>query len=434
MFRNLPVVGTSITRLGQILCIVLLAPLISSCTRYEVEDHSFQFNQAIGSLGNRLLLLNAVRAAKGYPMQFSKLQAYTGQGRADGSLQVDIPFLLDVVGTGALAPTRLIGTAKPNASARTGVQALQLVDLNIAEAQKALRTQATGRDLEYYLLQGWPTRLVMTVMVEGVKIPETFFHRIAQTYEDECRARPDNPRCALRDKVRSCIGSKGVASDGVSYVTIANDVRSRCSFMRFQWFLDALSASGGTFHLARKKTKDKSDGKKQNAIYRSDKFAIDVNVKLPEKDAPDTPASESLELFFQDAALEKFYRDLRRMKDLRGNSVEVLEFLFRSPERMVRFLGDIIAVQELANEPWEITIRHGDYNVELFKVNRGLTVNAAVAVVEPEGERFFIPIPDHGSPTKHLSLQTLTFVMDFLNSAVSGKSLPPPNTLLISGG
>jgi hypothetical protein len=62
--------------------LVLVALIMPSCTRVEIEDHSLQFNQAAGSLGNRVMLLNIVRAAKGYPLQFSKLTGYTGHGHA----------------------------------------------------------------------------------------------------------------------------------------------------------------------------------------------------------------------------------------------------------------------------------------------------------------------------------------------------------------
>jgi hypothetical protein len=47
-----------------------------ACVKFEVDDHSYQFNEATGSLGLRLRLLNAVRASKDYPLQFSKIQGY----------------------------------------------------------------------------------------------------------------------------------------------------------------------------------------------------------------------------------------------------------------------------------------------------------------------------------------------------------------------
>jgi hypothetical protein len=103
---------------------------------------------------------------------------------------------------------------------------------------------------------------------------------------------------------------------------------------------------------------------------------------------------------------------------------------------MVRFLGDLIAVQEFQRDAERIKLRTESGAVELFVAKRGqpLPGTAAVSIVDPEGESFYVPIPDHGSATKHMSLQTLTLVMDFLNSAVSGKALPQPTTLVVTGG
>lgn len=444
----------------QMLILVVLVPLLISCTSYEVEDHSLQFNEAVGSLGNRLLLLNAVRAAKGYPMQFSKLQTYTGQGRADGGVSLDLPFVANTVGQGILPPARLIGSAKPSINLRTGMQSLQLVDLNTAEAQRALRTQATAKDLEYYMLQGWPPRLVITIVIEGVRVPEKFVTALGEHYARHCRAKQDDPECWLYRERQACrdAGSgrpKGVSQDkrrDISYISFENDARSPCSFLMFQWFLDALVLGGGTFDIPAKKTLKKGDGKKDNAkkkdqekkqeaIYRSDRFAIDVNVKLPEKEAADTTPtgstlSGSVDLFFQKQYFEDLYQELKNTKDSDGNSIDVLEIVFRSPERMVRFLGDVIAAQQLARERNEIRIRVGEHVVPLFRVEHGrrVTGREAISVTGPEGERFFIPVPDYGSPTTHMSLHALALVTDFLNSAVSGKSLPPPSTLIITGG
>src|SRR5262245_15913549 len=80
------------------LWLALAAALLAACTRVEIEDHSLQFNQATGSLGNRVMLLNVVRAAKGYPVQFSKVTSYSGSSRLDGGLSLNIPFLTDVIG------------------------------------------------------------------------------------------------------------------------------------------------------------------------------------------------------------------------------------------------------------------------------------------------------------------------------------------------
>jgi hypothetical protein len=425
---------------------ILLLLGLPSCTSYEVEDHSLQFNQAVGSLGNRLLLLNAVRAAKGYPMQFSKLQTYTGQGRADGGVIVDVPFLVDTVGHGTLAPTRLMGGTKSSMNARTGVNALQLVDLNTAEAQKALRTQATKAQFEYYLAQAWPFRLVVTVMIEGIAVSERLLRPLEEYYVAYCAANPSHVLCNwLRGELEKCGASTSkptrkmepVGRYGETYFSFGNDPRTYCEFVAFQWFIDAMAMAGGSFEIAKYQTKKKSEQKKKTTVVKGDRFAIDVNVKLPDKDdSSETAPGDPLDLFFDNERFEGLYQRIHKLKDRKGMKLQPIEVNLRSPERMVRFLGDIISVQELAHDRQTIKILHNQRIVELLRVKRGprMLANVAVAVTDAEGEEVYIPVPDHGSPTAHLSLQTMALVMDFLNSAVSGKALPQPTTVFVTGG
>jgi hypothetical protein len=427
---------------------ILLLFGLPSCTSYEVEDHSLQFNQAVGSLGNRLLLLNAVRAAKGYPMQFSKLQTYTGQGRADGGTTVDVPFLIDTIGHGTLSPARLIGTARPNTTLRTGVQSLVLADLNTQEAQTALRKQATVKEFEYYLLQRWPPILVVTVMIEAVEVRYELVSALLQNYLKRCEKEPNHLVCIRpSDANKSCgdadasIPKMRHSRFGASYILFENNPRKLCDFVWFHWFIDALQAGGGHLEVPskRKAVAESKDAKKQGAIYRSSKFAIDVNVKLPEKEDKDQKDKDEgdVDLYFDDKNLDALYEHLLRDTANKKTRRKVIEYVFRSPERMVRFLGDVILVQELEREPRNIKVRSTEGKpVDLFLAKKGanLSGRVAVSIIDPEGETFYVPIPDHGSPTTHVSLPTLTLVMDFLNSAVSGKALPQPTTLVVTGG
>jgi hypothetical protein len=110
---------------------------------------------------------------------------------------------------------------------------------------------------------------------------------------------------------------------------------------------------------------------------------------------------------------------------------------WRSPERMVRYLGEVLAAQEFGpgKRPVQVLNEDGEL-VDLFRVQKGRNSmgRVAIAVDDPEGETFSIPRPDYDSSKGHLSLQALALVMESFNLAVSGKELPPPATLLLSGG
>jgi hypothetical protein len=115
-----------------------------------------------------------------------------------------------------------------------------------------------------------------------------------------------------------------------------------------------------------------------------------------------------------------------------------INIVWRSPERMVRYLGEVLAVQTYgAPGKWPVQILNDDGElVDLFVVQRGrnLLDRAAVSIDDPEGERFSIPRPEYESAKTHLSLQALALVMEAFNLAVSGKDLPQPATLLLPAG
>ncbi len=57
-----------------------------------------------------------------------------------------------------------------------------------------------------------------------------------------------------------------------------------------------------------------------------------------------------------------------------------------------------------------------------------------MSVEGPEGESFYVPIPDRASNSAHLSLQAIALVIEAVNLAISGKELPRTPTLFLSGG
>ena len=106
--------------------------LLTGCVSHQLDDHSFQFNEATGSASMRLLLLNAVRASKDYPLQFSKLSSYKGKGAMNhASLGASLPIKLPIE-----------GTLTPKVELNDGISTFDLVDLNTEEAQEALEEAA----------------------------------------------------------------------------------------------------------------------------------------------------------------------------------------------------------------------------------------------------------------------------------------------------
>jgi hypothetical protein len=467
--------------------------LLAGCTRVEIEDHSLQFNQATGSLANRLMLLNVVRASKGYPVQFSKVANYSGQSRIDGGLNLNIPFIGGVVGS---PNTAFPGSVGPNATVKSGVSQLQLADLSTAEFQRTLRRKVTANDFAYYRSQGWPAALVHTLLIEEILLEPGLRDALAAAAEKTCdpdpkigsarrRKEKENQQICrwLRQTIKDCAGKAvdpRASPEGDIVYAFQNDPHPdrRCHYNSFQWFFAAIrvlpavslefdpkvsddectSTKALLKDLAKRakgRSKDDRDaGKGSSETVKDGKVTVDVNVKIGEKADKDEDASDksrnggSIGL-----NLPKGIRSLREVtvheapyiERLRQASLCLLKegktpiiINWRSPERMVRYLGEVLAAQDFGSPPRKMVQILNDRGelVDLLRVERGSDAHgraAAVSVEGPEGESFHIPIPDRAKQP-HLSLQALALVMESVNLAISGKELPRAPTLFLSGG
>jgi hypothetical protein len=475
---------------ARLIGLLAAALLLASCNGFQVEDHSLQFNQATGSVGNRIMLLNAVRAAKGYPLQFSKVTSYSGQGTVDGGLSVDLPFILNTFGTASGA--RILGTARPSSSFKTGVSQLQLADLNTAEIQKALRTQVRAKDFAYYRSQGWQKALVNTILIEELQLEPDLVRDLGEASDAVCHKNTGSassserhrPVCnwLRREEVKDCLRRPDAyqlraTPYGETVRVYSNNPRKFCQHIAFQWFFASIRVLEGvsldinpepnvdecvtTWKAPKdagipKKDKDAKRGKgKANEISdtaKDGKMSVDiaVNLKVAEKGDKDKEDEDKdrdsfialnipkLREFLNTTEFPKFDRLRNTHLCLLKMGKKPLEIGWRSPERMVRYLGEVVAVHTLGdgdkNWPVQILNEKGEL-ADLFRVERGRNPfggpAVAVAVEGPGGEYFYIPPPEHGT---HLSLQALALVMESFNQAVSGKALPQPSTLFLSGG
>lgn len=470
--------------------LVLAASLLTACTRVEIEDHSLQFNQAAGSLGNRMMLLNVVRAAKGYPVQFSKVTSYAGSSRLDGGVGLTIPFPIDVFGK----PTTLLsGSTTPSASFKTGVSQLQLADLSTAEFQRTLRKQVTANDYVYYRSQGWPKALVNTLLIEEVLVEPSLLKSLSAAAEvicrrdvleklsdhnkreRECQWLLSHKRCLLDHKHLD----ERASPEGDVVRVFANSPREQCKHDNFQWLFtsirvlrkvtldinpkvdtDECRTEKARLNDLASSTKDgkgksKDSGKGTSETVKEGKVSVEVNVKVAEKADKDDDASDkskdsgAIALNIPRVPSPRFgfepSREISALAELRNKNLCILKegkvpiiIVWRSPERMVRYLGEVLAVQAFGSGARKIEILNDEGRpVELLRVESGrdlLGRSAAVSVEGPERENFYIPIPDREPMRAHLSLQTLALVMEAVNLAISGKDLPRAPAIFLPGG
>jgi hypothetical protein len=426
--------------------------VLTGCVSYQVDDHSFQFNEATGSLSLRMLLLNAVRASKDYPLQFSKIQSYQGTGTTSASVSATLPLK-------ALPPLPGSGTATPRVDWKDGISQLTLVDLNTEEAQQALKKTLPLRAYKYYDAYGGNRSYVTPIMlmVEHVSMPRKLYKLIGSYVDHRCAqylsggVSQKTPRydhnlfacAALRRLQSQCNFERTLlAHPDETIAFLQNHVSSECQHLAFVGATLYLAVIGGTVGPVQKTDKGggrggprpppgkKAPGNNTINIYTSDKAGEDK--ADPEKDKEDVILPFYDEAFAAACLAQKLCRRRPEVGVLAMN----VEIQLRSPERMVRFLGELISAQSYGPQRFQPIavdpIRLQEYKLLTVKLGTPPPGGAAVSVAGPDGETVYVPRHNDDARKTDLSLEVLAIVSDVLNGAVSKKAFPPVTTLTVT--
>jgi hypothetical protein len=454
------------TRKAFLAAVAACVVAFGGCVNFQVDEHSYQFNEATGSLSLRLLLLNAVRASKDYPLQFTKITQYQGEGTSSASLSVSLP--LATPGTGSISPKMDV---------KDGISQLDLVDLNTAEAQEALKSTVPLNAFSYFYTHSGSRSLVVPwmVMVEHVAMLPDLHELITRHVDNRCRAYlgngghlpEDEPRrigsaCqALDDIKRECpdLFSTAFVNAGGG-LFFRNVLTSECQSRAFIAVRLQFAVIRASFERAPKAAKDDkpengkeggkgkesgrgaasgrdrpSDAKRGpgNTFYI---YAVDPKAEKSERD------KEDIILRIYDKSFTKLCESKEGM-ELCVRKPEGFAMLkkgtfgmqLRSPERMVRYLGELISAQSYGPRrfvPKAFDAERGEWYT-LLTVKRGNPPlgESAVSVTSPDGEAFYIPRRNYDLPKTDLSLETLSVVTEVLNAAVSKKAFPPVTSLTV---
>jgi hypothetical protein len=369
-----------------------------------------------------------------------------------------------------------------------------LTDLNTAEFQAALRTQVKADDFAYYRSQGWLSSLVNTILIEEVHLEAELVNTLAEASTQACaEGGSANAKggtlgaiCAWQRKVHTCLRSPDVAEkrasrEGELVYVYRNDPSRRCRHVAFQAFFTQIRVLEGVSldvdppmdpdgcewqpapakiekskdTKVKEKPQSEADDKQIKQSVKDGNVSVDigVNLKVSEKKSDKNEKSDedvkkpmglNIPKGLSSFLKLKNFKEAHALDRLRNTQVCLLKvgkkpisIVWRSPERMVRYLGEVLAAHTLGvgdNKGSVQILNENGELVDLFRVEMGRSNNAAVVVEGPDGETFFIPPPQTGTRNAHLSLHSLAFVIDSVNLAVSGKELPKPATLFLPGG
>ena len=373
--------------------IFLLAALLAGCsTHLDIAEQSTSANRGVEDAHNRILLLNALRAARQRPMYFTSIVSLTVPiPRASPTVSVAVPLE-----SGAAAAT---GTA----TVRAEVPSFNVAVLDSQKFITGITTPLKPSLVRFYLESRWPSMLLLTLVVREIAYADA---------QGERRFRNDPTRRADFEAFQAEL--RAMLACGLRLVEEDLVARLETPAVRLPQdtaLLSTLNATArdGMVVVPRRDAAGNATGEWQLARPRSD-----VLMTFTALDAPacrQAPAE----------AQERFARNNGEHPAARGavmdypppaGSSRRVRLFVRSPEAILYYLGELVRVQDA--EGYVPSIE----GAPIFRVTRGEAADAFVSV-EYDGVRYSV-----GSGARDYSSQSLSLASLLISLQKEASELP----------
>lgn len=186
----------------------------------DFAERAVEHNRAIAMAADEIALLNIVRAAKDRPVVYSQFQGVSESISNEAGLSLNIPF-------GADAANYYNSSLNAGPNQYVSLTTAPLDD--VAFYNGVMRPVQVGL-LRYYLDNGWPRDLLLSLTLEKLVISEAFYRRVVAESNAACAAGVE-PAACQRIADRSRQSAPPPAYRG--RITFTNDPRSPALFDPF---------------------------------------------------------------------------------------------------------------------------------------------------------------------------------------------------------
>jgi hypothetical protein len=214
-----------------------------------LTDRAIAFNKAIADSTNKEILLNALRARDRLPTYYTRVASDTANTTFSPSVSMQIPL-----GPGANAKGYF-----PNVSIGSSLQnQLSMQNLDDQKFMRGVLTPVSVDVLGYYLRQGWPAEVLLTVTIAEISVTPDTAKTLEAAFDAQCRASPRTDYCngVLPDDVappasgeyvtqqlQACLANPDDYVRGADNVIVLQNYPENIDQMRcFQWMLRVLIA------------------------------------------------------------------------------------------------------------------------------------------------------------------------------------------------
>lgn len=427
--------------------VAAIAALLSGCTfRTGLSRDAVDYNQAAEDVSNRVLLLNVLRAVEREPLHFSELAKVTGTIAATTTLSFALPFDGPLDGF----------SSTPSSSLRVG-PTYDVLPLHGKDFMNGIMTPANPELFAYYWEQGWPREMLLFLFVREYRVadggppivnyPGDRIEFLRYQGFVQCVARG---QASLSRKKSSKRVSPIYTSIPPEVVVKARKEKLALQQTNGRWALydvaEKVTLEFTCPDLARPRTTTPDEDVLWRSIERlqaaSEAARIDAADRLKNSSLPPGERS-TLESQLATGVLRGALpaqpgpgpSDESSADSVRSRPVQDAQFLLRSPEAMIYYLGELAREQLYGpGVPLPtVSTRWQQQNEEwpLFVVKRGKQRSADIAVSR-NGTRYLIP--EGPGPEAGRSMNCISLVTQLLALHKSRDSLPTTQTVIGVGG
>ena len=401
--------------------LVATALTLGACSQYGVANRSISVNKGLETANNRMLLLNAVRASKRYPMAFSAINFVSTSDPLSGSVGLSVPF-------GGDAASRFIVT--PNISLDSGIT-MQITPMDKQEFTRGITTPTSLETLNYYLRQGWPEEMLFLMFVRTMRIKnpcaETFLDQPKATALENLKKCPDDKddkQVTPETELLENAPGKTEASQ-TKFNDFQTKLRDLIKTHKLQVReLETVTPSAKDWTTTTRITKrvpERPGGEKKLKIVKqitteepseaTKSSRLILAAKLPK--AQFRGAMDLVSMLPKVRKKQKEKLGCIEDKDEpKSCYVEVEVAPLRSPEAMIFYMGELIDTQVNSSPQYIPMIKKSkdsDALVPLLRVTKGRPKGASAVKVSHEGETYAIPRAAAGRSMSVMSLVSLIF-------------------------
>jgi len=214
-----------------------------------IVDRATAFNEAIAKSTNSEILLNALRARDRMPTYYTRVSSDTANSTVSPSVSMQIP----------LGPGANVKGFFPNVSIGSTLQnQLSLQNLDDQKFMRGVLTPVSVDVLGYYLRQGWPEEVLLTVTIAEISVTPDTAAALEDAFDAQCRKQPNTDYCnaVLPDDVtppssgeyvtqqlKACLTDQNDYVHGAGDTMVLENYPEDAAQMRcFQWMLRVLIA------------------------------------------------------------------------------------------------------------------------------------------------------------------------------------------------